>query len=135
MDKEWLLNHKAIQAARECMGIVRDEMGIKLTLANPDLLPLLAEYSLALEIESLRKSFVHLMSMADEKLRAELLADPAFNASFDTPLAATPDSEDTGASAAEPVSDEQVAYAGKQYPRWQEGKEFKGFYRGQPAYR
>lgn len=44
--KDWLLNAAAIKVARQCIKLVDEELGVRLTLSHPDFLELLEEYSL-----------------------------------------------------------------------------------------
>ena len=43
-DKAWLLSPAAIQAAKKCIFIVHEELGVKLRLSHPQFMELLREY-------------------------------------------------------------------------------------------
>lgn len=112
-DRDWMLNASAIRAAKECIRVVKEEMGIKLLLSNPEFYFLLQEYVELTQSPNLAKAFQDLQQYAD----------PNFVASK------KPSAKDAN------VSDETVTVAGKTYPRFRGNKEFCGLYRGQPTYR
>ena len=134
-DKSWMLNPKAIRYAKECMHIVRDELGVKLTLSHPDFIHLLHEYVEMLDSSELGLAYSRLISMAGPGAVVKSLKskEEIENNIVDLPVkkAAGHDSAITENS----TSSEFVSYHGKDYPKSRDGKEFKGLYRGQPIYR
>ncbi|GAA5315732.1 MAG: hypothetical protein AseanaTS_09370 [Candidatus Pelagadaptatus aseana] len=121
-DKSWLLNAKAIAAARKCISIVEAELGIKLKLAHPDFLDLLVEYADLNQSAELEKALSLLAQYAPTKTLSSTNRDtPTIQASV---TVATSEEDNTP----------KVIYHGKEYPRYQKGLEFQGLYRGQPRY-
>lgn len=144
-DKSWMLNAKAIRHAKECIQVVKDELGIKLTLSHPDFIHLLHEYVDMLDSQALHDAYTQLIAMAGpgtllkalspkvqgEKNVIPLLVNQAVGDSFIAQADANASVELQAGSA----SDQEMVMAnGKSYPRFREGKEFKGLYRGQPNY-
>ena len=35
-DRSWMIEVKAVRAAKQCIELVREELGVKLLLSNPD---------------------------------------------------------------------------------------------------
>ena len=68
-DKAWLLNPKAIAAAKLCIKVVENELGVKLKLSHPDFVELLYEYCDLTESENLKRAFKILVSMAGEDIK------------------------------------------------------------------
>ncbi|MCL6414080.1 hypothetical protein MIB92_00320 [Aestuariirhabdus sp. Z084] len=122
MDKSWLLTSKAIRAVRECAKIIESERGVKLRLSEPEFLQQLVESVNMSRNECLHSAFIDLVSLADKEQRDELLAGI-------TSAPAQPESQ-----LVVPGHPEEIEYLGKRYPRRQAGKEFRGLYRGRPAY-
>lgn len=129
-DKEWMLNPQAIRQAKACMCIVKEELGIKLTLSNPDFIVLLHEYVEMLESQELGTAYGKLIAMAGPgSVLAEMPSrmEPPQQQTY--PAAA-------GSDVAGGVNpDDIVTVNGRSFPRWNDGKEFRGLYRGQPTYR
>lgn len=152
MDKSWLLNPKAIQAAKACIHIVEQELGVKLKLSHPDFLNLLYDYCELTDSEQLIKAFKILISMAGVEVKQELLKNhsetnassrvtPISKANPDISVDETPSSSErleqilTQSPKKKSENDtEYISYQGKRYQRWQDEREFKGLYRGQPRY-
>ena len=128
-DKEWMLNPQAIRHAKECMHIVKAELGIKLMLSNPDFIVLLHEYVEMLESPALGTAYAKLIAMAGPgTILAEMSGKEA------PPVLQTQASAVGGDSMAKDPN-EAVKVNGRSFPRWCDGKEFRGLYRGQPTYR
>ena len=115
-DKSWMLNAKAIAAARKCISIVEAELGIKLKLAHPDFLELLIEYADLNQSQELEKALALLTQYAPAQLRHSINV----NSDADQPRGE--------------ALEAMVIYHGKHYPRYRDGQEFQGLYRGQPRY-
>lgn len=117
-NRDWMLNASAIRAAKECVSIVKEEMGIKLLLSNPEFYFLLQEYVELTQSPKLTLAFQKLQQFAQPNLTGA----GNNNSSGDT-------SRDSN------ISSETVTVAGKTYPRFRGNKEYTGLYRGQPVYR
>lgn len=127
-DRSWMLSAQAIRAARECINIVKEELGIKLTLSHSDFLYMLYEYVELTDSIPLADAYANLLSLAGEdhpKLRQKLKNAP------NKKQKVVPILEDEHKTN---LSEEWVSFKGKEFPRWSHGKEFKGLYRGQPRY-
>lgn len=74
-DKSWMLNAKAIAAARKCISIVEVELGIKLKLSNPDFLELLIEYVELNESSELEKALLVLAQYAPAKVQTTMIGN------------------------------------------------------------
>jgi len=157
-DKAWLLNPKAIAAAKLCIKIVENELGVKLKLSHPDFVELLYEYCDLTESEHLKKAFKMLVSLAGDDIKNSIRKTHQQNALPENVIKAfnhinnsqlnnsqvnssllhnSPDNHahDTLDVAENfDFSKEVVNYQGKNYPRWKENKEFRGLYRGQARY-
>ena len=129
IDKSWMLNPHAIRYAKTCIQIIRQATDQKITLSQADFLQQLEGYSKKLRSDEFTTSYRKLISMAkDGNGYDESRSDAAASVQKkETKLSAVP--------LADMGSADTVTYAGKQYPKWHEGKEFKGLYRGQPLYR
>ena len=141
MDKSWLLNPKAIQAAKACIQQVDQELGVKLKLSHPDFLDLLYDYCELTDSEQLSRAFKLLVGMAGAEVKSELIKSHAqakvtpihTHQQKSAPIKANQDIDFIEQPL--PVAyDELIQYQGRNYPRWQDNKEFKGLYRGQPRY-
>ncbi|BFM04873.1 hypothetical protein [Halioxenophilus aromaticivorans] len=136
-DRSWMINPKAVRAAKQCIQIVRDELGVKLLLSNPDFLHLLTEYAELTDSEALQASLAELMVFAGVGNTAAKL-----NATDNTVVNIRQESAiPMETSPAPPTlkelidNNETIECGGKMYQRWRDGKEFSGLYRGQPTYR
>lgn len=137
-DKEWMLNAKAIRHAKDCINALKNELGVKLTLSHPDFIQLLHEYVEVLDSRELNDAYAQLIAMAGpgtilKSLNAKgknavpLLVQRVVGDSF------IPSEEDW--ESLDFDLQDSVTANGKSYPRFRDGKEFKGLYRGQPNYR
>ncbi|WP_345426290.1 hypothetical protein [Halioxenophilus aromaticivorans] len=114
VDKSWMLNASAIRAAKQCVSVVKDEMGIKLLLSNPEFYFLLQEYVDLTQSQRLAEAFKKLQQYADPNIAKAAQRRQAKD---------------------DNVSGESVTVSGKTYARFRGSKEFSGLYRGQPVYR
>ncbi len=130
-DKSWLLNHSAITAAKKCIAIIEDELGIRLKLSHPQFLEMIKEYTVLNESSKLETAYLELLKYSEgyESESPTLGRDQKI-------VNIKPDqkehlSEETNA----PVVKETVEYNGRTFPMFNdEGLRFKGLYRGQPRY-
>ena len=129
VDKTWLLNPSAIRVAKKCIQCVQDELGVKLKLSHPEFMQMLHEYVELTDSDELGQTYSELLSFVgvgntihglgkreENKvipLQAQQVVNGPEEPQFEIPM---------------------VEYRGKQYPMWNEGKKFKGLYRGQPHY-
>lgn len=137
LDKSWLLNPKAIQAAKHCILLTEQELGVKLKLSHPDFLTLLCDYCELTDSEPLAEAFNTLIDMAGDDIKKAL----SFKAA---PVKVTPINKAVNFFSSEPPvvndkvtsesTDEMIEYSGRSYQKWKDGLEFKGLYRGQPRY-
>lgn len=142
-DKSWLLNAAAIKSARQCIKAVEEELGVRLPLSHPNFFGLLSEYSELMDSEPLRLAFDELSVYANNDASSIKVAKaggqkvvPISRSSFE-PKVLDESAQKTpvqSASVEKANQDELVTYRGKKYSRWQNGKEFKGLYRGHPHY-
>jgi len=144
-DKQWLLNAAAIKAARSCIICVQQELGIRLTLAHPDFLNLLSEYCELTDSSTLHESYATLIKFVGlERLNTRrtesqkpMVKKQARSISNKVVLKSGNVSSlnNEEVKTQKKLVDEFVTYKGKKYKRWNdEGKEFKGLYRGAPRY-
>lgn len=143
-DKSWILNPKAIHAAKFCIKIVEDELGVKLKLSHPNFLELLHEYCELTESVPLNKGFKYLINMAGDDVKKELTRKhsqvnianlSSTSANVVTAFQMTHDeinAEDMEHDFGK--SEEFVQYQGRKYLKFDGDKEFRGLYRGQPRY-
>lgn len=157
-DRSWMLNPNAISAARKCIQITQIELGVSLKLSHPQFIDMLGEYADLTDSKELKDSVVELMtyynqrnpaqsgktlekkpSPADIKLSGESsikkyireAGEPGYTAQNQTYQAAAGD----GIHYASSRQGEITMCGGKEYPTYnQDGKKFKGLYRGQPRY-
>lgn len=140
-DKSWMLNAQAIAAAKKCISVVELELGIKLKLSHPDFLQLLVDYAELNDSADLQSALVELSEYAPANIQFDLthsLSSPSNIISLETkssvaksipPNTNTPPTLSEGSDASA-----QVDFNGKQFPRFKDGLEFRGLYRGQPRY-
>ncbi|MFT7560860.1 MAG: hypothetical protein ACI93R_002783 [Flavobacteriales bacterium] len=135
-NRNWLLNAAAIRAARACIKAVEKELGVRLTLAHPDFLELLGEYSELTDSAVLKKAVLDLTAHAADKPRctpkSKVVSISSFSASIE--VSASGYAGDNRRTEFPNRREELVAYHGKDYHRWHNGCEFKGLYRGQARY-
>lgn len=149
-DKSWLLSAAAIKVAKECVKTVEIELGVRLSLAHPDFLQMLNDYAEMCESEALsrhvgalnrfaltqsaqqqRSSVVQLGATGASRVAATAVSSPApaTAAVAPAPAPAVPP-----AAAATAAASETVIFQGRTFARYQDGRQFKGLYRGQPKY-
>ena len=131
-DKSWMLNARAIKAAKSCIEQVENELDIKLKLSHPDFLELLLQFTELTDSEELQLSLEELAKYAPADFQQKFQARINDKLSEEEPESAP--QESAPAPNVNNKSDETVLYRGKSYSRYQDGKEFKGLYRGQPHY-
>ncbi len=127
MDKSWMLNPQAIRYAKSCIEIVKNELGIKLKLSHPEFLQMLHEYVDMTESRELGIAYSKLISMAGPGTVLKGLAPSETENIVPLPIQKQANGEQFS-------SNEMVKHNGKFYPKWRDGKELKGVYRGQPTY-
>lgn len=126
-DKSWMLNPKAIRHANECIHIIKELEGVRLKLSQPDFLPRLHEYVEQLNSRRLGDAYAELLAMAGVgNVLQTLEAEPAHAV-----VAAASGGDITTAH----TSEETVKMGGQTFPRFRNGREFRGLYRGVPRYR
>lgn len=128
-DKSWLLNPSAIRAAKACIEVTQQELGVKLKLSHPQFLEMLGEYVDLTESDSLKQAYAELAVFAGIQVSME----PAATKVVEMPITHTA-APQTSTPAPTASTDEMVQYKGKSYRRFENGMEFKGLYRGQPRY-
>lgn len=129
-DKNWLLNPTAIHAAKDCIHIIQDELGIKLKLSHPQFLQMIQEYIELTESDQLQQAYRQLATLAGiDQREADILQKG--KTVVDMPVSSR---KPAAASATPRPDDETVSYKGKLYKRYEGDREFKGLYRGQPHY-
>jgi hypothetical protein len=125
-DKSWMLNPKAIRSANECIHIIKEKEGVRLKLSQPDFLQQLHSYVDQIKSRKLGEAYAKLISMAGVgNVMRNLDQEPA-QAVIAQPMAVGAEHFDGG---------EVVELNGKTYPKFRNGREFKGLYRGVPRYR
>ncbi len=106
--RKWLLDINIIRVARKCAELVEQEYGTRLPLAHSNFLSRMQAYADTSESRTLKRATADLTAL----IRA------------------------VESGARDPEEDqEMVEYMGKQFPRWRDGREFNGLYRGAPVYR
>lgn len=138
-DKDWLLNAAAIRAAKECIKEVEANLEVRLSLTHPEFLQMLNDYSELCESPGLTEKVNNLNTFAATSVKAKSRASvvsfsggPAEHR-VPVPNSVRPAPSETTTRAPSPTN-EMVTYQGKTYPKFYEGREFKGLYRGQPKY-
>jgi hypothetical protein len=126
-NREWLLKPEPIQLAKVCVRIVKEELEIKLPLSHSDFLQMLNDYAEMLDNVTLQNSVLQLNTMAGANFNAEVSAKIVKHPSSPTQINNTTNITD------KVNLDDTVNY--QNYPRWSEGQEFAGLYRGQPHYK
>ncbi len=122
-DKTWMLNPQGIRLARECITIVQAELDVRLKLSHPEFLQMLNEYVDLTESKALAQAFHQLLSLAGPKALPQ-------------PLRAVAKKRVTTVTLVKEANGQEILEVqGKRYPKWREGKEFRGLYRGNPVYR
>ena len=138
-----MLNAKAITAAKKCISVVESELGIKLKLSHPDFLELLVEYAELNDSQELQSALAVLAQFAPANVQAGLTGtDSATKIVNLEPRSLFMRQDKSQAQKSAPVQaatpslegEATVLFKGKMYPRYRDGMEFKGLYRGQPRY-
>jgi len=132
-DRSWMLNTNAIRTAKECIGIVKDELQIKLTLSHPEFMELLHSYVELTDSKRLSDAYTRLASMAGAGNVGSNTSKGVKPEQKIIPISESVDAKHV-AGGAPLLEDEMVEYNGKLYQRWLNGMEFKGLYRGQARY-
>lgn len=141
-DKDWLLNAAAIRAARDCIKVVEQELGVRLKLSHPDFLTLLKEYSELTDSQVLANAVSELSNYSGqvkEVVKKSVVVSISSLGGAGSQRAIDYSDVDVNSQSDHVVQQnakiqESVTYHGKEYNRWQDGKEFKGLYRGCPRY-
>lgn len=139
MDRSWMLNPKAIRAAKECIQIVKRELGVKLTLSHPEFMGMLHEYVELTDSSELGKAYSKLLAMAGVgNVVHSLKPRKSGNAALEV-VALPVDAEERKPAIKKIIGadfqrDEYVEFRGKRYAKYRDGKTFRGMYRGQPHY-
>lgn len=63
-DRSWMLNAEAIRAAKDCIHIIKAELGIKLLLSDPSFMQTLHEYVELTDANELNNAYVKLLTFA-----------------------------------------------------------------------
>lgn len=107
-DRKWLLDITIIRVARKCSSLVEQEYGTRVPLAHSSFLERMQDYA--------ARSSSHTLKRAADDLETLI--------------------RNVEAGARDPETDlDMVEHMGRHYPRWRDGKEFSGIYRGAPVYR
>lgn len=126
-DKSWMLNPKAIRHANDCIRMIKDNHGVRLKLSQPDFLNQLHSFVERTKSRKLGNAYSELLGMAGVgNVLQALEAEPA-HAVVAQPKAVG-DYNPT-------MSQEMVNLEGHMYPKFRNGREFKGLYGGVPRYR
>jgi len=124
-DKSWMLNPKAIRHATECINIIKNIEGVRLKLSQPDFLRCLHSYVEKLGSRQLGDAYAKLLGMAGVgNVLHSIEAEPAHAVV----------AQASGESFAH-LGDEMIQLGTKNFPKFRNGREFKGLYRGIPRYR
>jgi hypothetical protein len=126
-DKGWMLNPDAIKQARMCINIIQEELGVKLKLSHPEFLNMINDYVDLTESVELEMAYRNLLQF-DGEGKGKKTKKTIVPIKQDMPLAKA------SVTSAPRESEETINYKGKTYPKYCEGKTFKGLYRGQARY-
>ena len=129
-DKSWLLNPSAINAAKQCIVAVEQELGVKLKLSHPQFIEMIQDYADLTESDAIQQAFNELLTYADSETQKATKAKVV-------PLKQkVSEVKTTETVASDTTSDpEIVQFKGKEYPKFDnEGRQFRGLYRGQARY-
>lgn len=125
-DKSWMLNPKAIRHANECIHTIKELEGVRLKLSQPDFLQRLHQYVEQLNSHKLGEAYANLLAMAGVgNVLQSLEAEPAHAVV----------AQAAGSDVKSISSEETVEIGGQRFPRFRNGREFRGLYRGVPRYR
>lgn len=127
-DRTWLLtNNAALVTARKCIQIISKEAGIKLTLADKELLKKIGAVSKNIDSIALETHYKELLNYAGVKI---VDANEALHQIGEKLHDVTESLHDATHNLIG-----KIEYHGKEYPRYDEqGREFKGVYRGAVRY-
>lgn len=120
-DRAWLLNNvSAISCAKTCIKTIQREFGVKLTLSDPKLLAKMEKINDHLNSPVLDAAYKELLGYAGRAAHSHHEMLHALGSSL----------HDAGQSLLG-----KIEHHGKEYPRFDDdGKEFKGVYRGHARY-
>lgn len=121
-DKTWLLKPEPMKIAKDCVRIVQTELDVKVLFSHPQFLQILNDYADKMESEPLTESVQKLNQLAG-------VHEPATVQKL-----ARSKTTQSSTSTVKKHDEELVTYNNKSYPRWHDGKQFSGLYRGQPRY-
>ena len=128
IDKSWMLNPQAIRHAKTCIQIIKERTNQKLKLSQADFFQRLEHNAKTIRSVEFIAAHHQLMSMADNTQQGG-------KANAGKVVSLFGKKSQLQATVAKSVeSIETVAYGGKHYPKWHDGKIFHGIYRGQPLY-
>lgn len=127
-DKSWMLKPQAIRYAKECIDLVKEELGIRLKLSHPEFVQLLHEYVELTGSQALGEAYSRLISMAGVGFVVQNLKPKESENVVQLPVKRAVGSD------YQVDDNETIDYAGKSYAKYREGMEFRGVYRGQPFY-
>ena len=132
-DRDWLLNPQAIKAARACILIVQGELDVKLKLSHPNFIEMLKEYVELTDCDDLENAYHRLIDFSGVSAR-HFKAVRETNNVLESKVrnADRPSKKAVNIEYINGV--EHISLKGKFYKRFDNGKEFKGLYRGQPRY-
>ena len=115
-DRTWLLcNTAALACAKNCIRLIKEEFGIKLTLSDTKLLPKIEKISHKQTSQALKESYQELQGYAG--------ITPHHGEALNTLGSSIHDAGQSFLGI--------IEHHGKEYPKFDDsGKEFKGVYRG-----
>lgn len=130
-DRSWMLNPQAIRIAKDCIQHVKEELGVKLLLSHPDFVQMLHEYVELTESQALAEAYTKLIAFAGPGTIVQSLSKKQDKTKV------VPIKQKAVANGDIPTlsnEEEMVEFRGRQFPRFRDGREFNGMYRGQPIY-
>lgn len=121
-DRAWLLrNSTALSCARNCIKIIKMKFGVKLALSDAELLPKIGKINDHLNCQELEDSYTKLLGYAGK-----------------TPHHSASEILHTLGEQLHEASHsliDKIEHHGKEYPKFDEqGREFRGVYRGSVRY-
>ncbi len=139
-NKSWMLSAAAIKVAKECIKTVEIELSVRLSLTHPDFLQMLNDYAelcdseqLVRHVQALNRFAAGTAATQAKSSVVELKATGTDHKTVSVPASAAAPLPPAPPQASQEPAD-RVQYKGKSYPRFMDGKEFRGLYRGQPKY-
>ena len=140
-DKSWLLKPAAISVAKNCIHVVQNELGVRLPLTHPEFLKMLNEYAelsgsevLAREVSALNAHAAAGAAVVEQRSAVVKLRPGSPVATARPVERQEPQKIVQPPISAAPPAVEMIHFNGRDYPKWQDGKQFAGLYRGQPRY-